>query len=188
MDSYYSISRFTITPIELAGCPVTGENPDSLQIHGFRSTIVRLPGEKGWFTAALKDCSVTRRGGLVHDSLVVTEQSLIAIKICSVTRRERLVHDTLIVFKDCSVTRKGGLAHDEFEACSVTRSEGCDEPDGEREGASERTQARKVACSNPGSNHGTWAIFIHGVIVRDLRNEPVWHSANIAAGDWRCNE
>jgi hypothetical protein len=64
---------------------------------------------KGWFTAALKDCSVTRREGLVHDSLVVTEQSLIAIKICSVTRRERPVHDTLIAFKDCSVTRKGGL-------------------------------------------------------------------------------
>jgi hypothetical protein len=179
LDSYYSISRFTITPIELAGCPVTGENPDSLQIHGFRSTIVRLPGEKGWFTAALKDCSVTRREGLVHDSLVVTEQSLIAIKICSVTRRERPVHDTLI--------GKEGWADDDFEGCSVTRSEGCDEPDRESERASERAQARKVACSNPGSNHGTWAIFIHGGIVRDLRNEPVWHSANIA-GDWRCNE
>lgn len=118
---------------------------------------------------------------------MVTEQSLIAGKICSVTRRERLVHDTLITFKDCLVTRKGGLAHDDFEGCSVTRSEGCDEPGRAREGASEPAQARKVACSNPGSNHGTWAIFIHGGVVRDLRNEPVWHSANIA-GDWRCNE
>jgi hypothetical protein len=86
----------------------------------------------------------------------------------------------LIVFKDCSVTRKGGLAHDEFEACSVTRSDGCGEPEGGRKGGREGAQARKVGCSNPGSNHGTWAIFIHGGVVRDLRNEPVWHSANIA--------
>jgi hypothetical protein len=101
--------------LNLAGCPVTGYNPDSLQIHGFHSTLVRLPGEKAWFTAALKDCSVTRREGLVHgctEGLFGHQARRPGSRLHSrIVRSPGEKAWFTAAFKDCSVTRREGLVH-----------------------------------------------------------------------------